>query len=156
MKKFKLFTAISAVLLLSFFVTNGLHASEPGTAGNKWKIISVTGPKTCKLGAKEFTFKIKIKNMNDVKSTRENINFKIILKYQGNQLLENEEGFWTPQIASGKTAIVSVSVSHDNIKQFTNSIGNKTISGSFQVINESVGPDYIKDFAIKVWDGSTR
>jgi hypothetical protein len=150
MKKFNLFTAILAVLLLLFFVTSGLHASEPGTAGNKWEIISVTGPKTCKLGAKEFIFKIKIKNIANEKSTRENINVKIILKYQGNQLLENEEGFWTPQIASGKTAIVSVSVSHDNIIQFTNSIGNKTLNGSFGLVTETTIPVYIKSFTIKV------
>jgi hypothetical protein len=150
MKKFNVLTVILTVLLLSSFLAKGLHASQPIGAGNKWKIISVTGPKTCKLNAKELTFKIKIKNMGDVTSAREKITLGVT--HEDTWDILNKE-FWTPQIDAGKTTSFSVVV---NVNNFANSTGNKTTSVSFECVCAAGTTSITKNFTIKVWDGSTR
>jgi hypothetical protein len=151
MKKINVLTAILAVLLLSFFVTSRLHASEPGTAGDKWKLISYTGATTINEGAIKLGFNIKIKNIGNVKSTGERITIKINITYNG-QNLDGQELELTPsKIAKGKTTKLSVFCTNENFKQFTNTKGNKTISVSVKSITDNIDPDIItKSFTIKV------
>jgi hypothetical protein len=151
MKKFNLFTAISAVLLLSFFVTSGLHASEPGTAGDKWAIKSVKVPTTCKLGGVEVgDFRIKIKNTGDVISTGERITIKINITYNGQNLGGLEVGDIASGIAPGKTKTFSVLCTNNNFKQFTSTAGNKSISASVELVCAAGTTSITKSFTIKV------
>jgi hypothetical protein len=147
MKKFNLFTVILAVLFLSSFLTKQLYASEPFGGGNKWEIISVTVPKTCKLGAKEFTFNIKVKNIANEKSTKEKITLGVTHEDTWDAF---KTEFWTPQIKSGKTATFSVLVSNENIKNLTNSAGSKTIQVNVEFVCAAGTTIITKSVTIKV------
>jgi hypothetical protein len=149
MKKFNLFTVILAVLFLSSFLTKQLYASEPFGGGNKWKIISVTVPSTCKLGAKEFTFNIKVKNIANEKSTKEKITLNVTHEDDWDKQTFKTE-FWTPQIKSGKTATFSVLVSNEKIKNLTNSAGSKTIQVSVEMVCAAGTTIITKSVIIKV------
>ena len=147
MKKFKLFAAIFTVLFLSVFVINDLHASGKDAAGDKWEIISAKGPATCKLGAKELMFKVKIKNTGSSKTTGESIRIKINSICNG----DASNGIYTVtpgKISAGKTTTLSVLCNNENIKRFANTAGSKSVDASFELLGFSTNWDVL--FTVKV------
>lgn len=150
MKKFKIFAAILTVLFLSSFLTKQLYASEPYSGGDKWQIKSVIGPTTCHLGGQDVgDFKVKIKNIGNVKTTGEHITVSVSITYNSQNLGAQELGFNPDEIGPGKTTTLSILVNNENFRQFTNTVGSKVISVSFNLVSAN-NSSVTKSFTIKV------
>jgi hypothetical protein len=149
MKKFKLFTAVLAVLFLSCCLTSELHASQPFGGGDKWEIKSANVPTSLKLGSHKFAIKIKIKNAGDEKTTGQSIKVKVKETYNG--ITENEEFTLTPsKTAPGKTTTLNILCTNENFwTPFASNAGEKTLSFTFDTISWTE-TNITKDVKVKV------
>ena len=132
MKSTKVLIFIIAVL---FSATIFVKESK---AQDKWEIVSVSGPSSCKLNANNLTLKVKIKNIGSVKSAGTKISINVLVSHEGENLGGNELDFapgmgTMSNIGIGKTTTLNVLVTNENFRQFTNIKGDKSITANISL-----------------------
>jgi len=113
---------------------------------------SVICPTSCKLNAKDLTFKVKIKNISNAISTGDKVTVKAVITHNGENLGGNEIDFTTgiSNIGIGKTTTLSILCTNENFRQFTNVKGAKDVTAVFTLITETTIPAFTKNFSLNV------